>query len=78
MKHLFQKIIMQCDVAPCVISISNKIEHLNKEQSYQNFAKEVIMLFLVIFAMQSRNRAVARALIGVYIYIFVLCPTNFF
>ena len=78
MKHLFQKTIIQSDVAPCVVSISNKIEHLNKEQSYQNFAKEVIMLFLVIFAMQSRNRAVARALIGVYIYIFVLCPTNFF
>ncbi len=31
------------------------------------------------FGLNVKNRAVARALIGgVYIHIFVLCPTNFF
>ena len=34
---------MQCDVTRCVICISNKVEHLEKEESYKNSTKEVLL-----------------------------------
>ena len=35
---------MQCDVTRCIICISNKVEFLDKEQSYKNSTKEVIVI----------------------------------
>ena len=46
---------MQCDVTRRVICISNKIEYPDKEHSYKNSTKEVIMWFEVIFEMQWKN-----------------------
>ena len=38
---------MQCDVARCIIFISDKAEHLDKERSDKNSLKEVILWFQV-------------------------------
>ena len=46
---------MQCKVTRCIICIFNKVESLNKENSYKNFTKEVMLSFEEIFAMQSRK-----------------------
>ena len=46
---------MQCEVTRFIICIFNKVESLNKENSYKNFTKEVILSFEEIFAMQSRK-----------------------
>ena len=40
---------MQYDVGGCVICISYKVGYLDKERSYKNSAKEVILLFDLIF-----------------------------
>ena len=42
-------IIIQYDVGGCVICISYKAEYLDKERSYKNSTKEVILLFDLIF-----------------------------
>ena len=46
---------MQCDVTCCIFCMCNKSEYLDKERSYKNSTKEVILWFQVIFAMQSRK-----------------------
>ena len=40
------------DVSGCVICTLNKFEYLDKEESYKNFTKEVILSIYVIFEMQ--------------------------
>ena len=35
---------MQCDVKRCAICIFNNVEYLDKEQSYKNSNKEVIII----------------------------------
>ena len=35
-------IIIQYDVGGCVLCISNKVEYLDKEESYKNSIKEVV------------------------------------
>ena len=50
-----QYTMTQCDVTRCIICICNKSEYLDKERSYKNSTKEVILRFQVIFAMQSRK-----------------------
>ena len=44
---------MHYDVTSCVICISNDLEYLEKEGSYKNSSKIVIL----IFAMQSKKRS---------------------
>ena len=34
---------IQYDISGCVICISNKVEYLDKEESYKNSTKEVIL-----------------------------------
>ena len=36
-------LVMQCDVTCCVFCISNKVEYLDKDHSYKNSRKEVIL-----------------------------------
>ena len=43
---------MQYDVGGCVICISYEVEYLDKERSYKNSTKEVILLFYLIFPIQ--------------------------
>ena len=43
---------MQYDVGGCVICISYQVEYLDKERSYKNSTKEVILLFHLIFPIQ--------------------------
>ena len=37
---------MQCDVTRCVICIFDKVGYLNKEHSYKNSTKEVILIVI--------------------------------
>ena len=39
---------MHYDVGGCVICVSNKVEYLNKEESYDNSTKEVILSFQLV------------------------------
>ena len=45
--------IIQFGVGGCVISISYKVECLDKERRYKNSTKEVILLFYLTFALQT-------------------------
>ena len=46
---------MQYDVGGCVICISYKVGYLDKERSYKNSAKEVILLFDLIFPIKANK-----------------------
>ena len=38
-----RSLFMQCDVTSCIISISKNVGYLNKEHSYKNLTKELIL-----------------------------------
>ena len=40
-KWSFSEVVMQCEVTRCIICIFNKVESLNKENSYKSFTKNL-------------------------------------
>ena len=51
---IFEKLLCTaCDVISCLIYISDKVEYLEKEESYRNCTEEVRLPFYIVFAMQS-------------------------
>ena len=55
---------MYSDLISCVIYILNKVEYLEKEESWRNCVKEVTLSFEAIFAMQSINSWAKFSFIG--------------